>query len=429
MLPSEFDYWETPSIQSCVVNDYVVQYNPIASLRAGTPIEFYIPGSDREYIDLNSSRLEVKLKVVDSKPINLDIANQADHKKVSVINLTLHSLFSHVSMELGDVEIADANGVYPYRAYLETILSCNANLMTTRLPLEGFWKDTGNRLENMDSGALAATLNEGFKNRIQAYDAGALMTLSGRPHLDLFHQEKDIPSRLSVKLRFTPSSDAFVMLDNSSNGTWKPEILNARMFIRKKLASPSLLLAHEQMLNSSNMRIAYNKVLTKHHAIAAGTTVYTLENAFLGTLPDRVFIAFVRSDAMSGTRKLNPFNFQAFGLTSISLNVNGEQVPRVALEPDFAKQDYEREYWNLLEVLDLDQSDTIIGFDAQDWCGGYGIYGFRISSSPLGLSVPTIGSIRVDIRFGTALANNINMLMLSEQRACLEIDKHRNVLK
>ena len=41
-----------------------VDYQPLTSIRPGAPIEFYIPASTEEYLDLKNSRLHVTCRII-----------------------------------------------------------------------------------------------------------------------------------------------------------------------------------------------------------------------------------------------------------------------------------------------------------------------------------------------------------------------------
>ena len=74
---------------------------------------------------------------------------------------------------------------------------------------------------------------------------------------------------------------------------------------------------------------------TKKLQIPQGANSFNFSNFFTGQLPDRVLVGLVRDDAVAGSFSLNPFNFENYDVNSICLNVNGEQVPHVGLEPNF----------------------------------------------------------------------------------------------
>ena len=95
------------------------------------------------------------------------------------------------------------------------------------------------------------------------------MTLIGPPHLDIFHKEKLIPSNIDLKLKLIPNTSAYILKTATPAGgdhpqvNYKVKIMEARLFIRTKHISPSLILGQERVLQSKNYSIPFNKVITK----------------------------------------------------------------------------------------------------------------------------------------------------------------------
>ena len=65
----------------------------------------------------------------------------------AIINLPLHSLFREVSVEMNGKSVCEPNSLYPYRAYLETLLNYSKETQETRLLCEGWGRDTANYLD------------------------------------------------------------------------------------------------------------------------------------------------------------------------------------------------------------------------------------------------------------------------------------------
>jgi len=114
VMMSEFDVFRAEPIQNNVDGWRYREFTPLSALQHGSPIEFAVPGSPMLTLDLAKSYISVRAKI--TTPGDAAPANTIN---VGPINLTLHSLFSNVDIELGGKMITDPNGLYPYRAYLE----------------------------------------------------------------------------------------------------------------------------------------------------------------------------------------------------------------------------------------------------------------------------------------------------------------------
>ena len=429
---SEFDYFTPTVIQSAIVGEYddviapLNAINPTTSTGLNT-LEFNIPGAADLYRDLNNSYLMIKAKLTAGDGTDL-----ADAVKVAPVNLTLHSLFSNASVTLCGKEISEKDTLYPYRAYLETILTYDRNVLATRMVSEGWHKDDAIRIENLTivKEATKADPNAGFAERQKMINASAAFVLLGRPHVDLFHQPLDLPPNCGLTLKLTPSPGAFHLMEVAT-GTTKVVLLEARLFVRTKKVAPELVLAHKEMLQKGNMRFPLNRVTVSKYGIASGFKSVSIPMNFPAKLPKRLFMGLVSNAATSGARDKNPFNFQHFKLQDLTVTVNGVQVPMNGLTMDYTKKDYTRAYLNTLQALGIDTDNRAIDISPGDFGSGYTIYGFKIAPGPVDGAVHTlansVGSIVANLTFAEALTENVDLIVLAETPAILEIDKLTSV--
>ena len=425
-LLSELDYFEPQVVQLSVNAEYDRTFGTGQTIVPGGPIEFFVRGADNLYLDLNNSKIEIKIKITLENGGNLP----AD-AHVGPVNDLLNALFLSVEMELGGVLVTDPNTKYAFRAIVENILNYNQLIANTRLLAEGWKKDTAGQL------AITNTEgdNHGLHDRAAWFSQSRVVTLIGRPHLDLFHQEKLIPGNIDLKIKFTPNSSPFILktaapINNDAPINYKIQITSARLFVRTKEISPALTMAHEKMLQTTNYTLAYNRIVTKTVTIPAGTTQIEFDNIYQGKLPDLIVLALISDANMTGGYQRNPFNFENFGVNYLGMQANGELIPRVAYQPDFANRDYIRSYFGVLEALGLDVGPNCWDLQPEEWANGFNIYAFKLTPGPIGSvrSPCRTGGVRLELKFTAATAANINVLLLSQQGAEIQIDKFKNVI-
>jgi len=429
---SEFDYFTPTVIQSAIVGEYDDVISPVNAINPTTStglntLEFNIPGGADLYRDLNNSYLMVKVRV--TKDDNTDLGGT---DVVAPTNLMLHTLFSNVSVTLCGKEISEKDTLYPYRAYLETLLTYNPSVLKTRMVSEGWLKDTAAQMD----GVILAKVGNGpdpnaaFVARQKWAGGSPTVILLGRPHVDLFHQPLDLPPNCGLTLKLTPSPTTFHLMEKA-DGKSKVALLEARLFVRTKKVAPELVLAHKEMLQKGNMRFPLNRVTVNKYGIATGFKSVSIPMNFPAKLPKRLFMALVSNTATSGARDKNPFNFQNFKLQDLTLTVNGVQVPMNGLEMDFEKNDYMRAYLNTLQALGIDTDNRAIDITPSEFSGGYTIYGFKIAPGPVDGAVHTVansvGSIVANLTFAEGLGENVDVIVLAETPAILEIDKLTSV--
>ena len=130
-----------------------------------------------------------------------------------------------------------------------------------------------------------------------------VVTLIGRPHLDLFHQEKLIPANMDSKLKFFPNTSAFLLKTLARDHdhpqvNYKVQITGARLLFRTKHIAPSLILGQETVLQTKNFSIPFNKVINKTLTIPTGTSQIEFDNVYQGKLPDLVIVTMVSDTDM-----------------------------------------------------------------------------------------------------------------------------------
>ena len=122
--------------QNCLLNEFNRIFAPLASIAENALIEFLVKGADQLYLDLNDSRFHLRVKMTKADGTNMTAATGA------IINLPLHSLFREMSVELNGRSVSDPNQMYPYLAYLETLLNSSKETQETRLLTEGWVRDS-----------------------------------------------------------------------------------------------------------------------------------------------------------------------------------------------------------------------------------------------------------------------------------------------
>ena len=114
----ELDLFTVPPTQNSIVDSRIVEHQPMASLDSGGPIEFLIPGSGDDYLDLSNTMLHVQVKLTRADGDDLLLA-----LPVGPVNNWLHSLFSQVDVYPNGTLVTPSTNTYAYRAYIETLLT------------------------------------------------------------------------------------------------------------------------------------------------------------------------------------------------------------------------------------------------------------------------------------------------------------------
>ena len=422
-VKSELDLFNTPPTQTSIESGVWTHYHPISSLETDGPIEFNVPGSGDDYLDLAQTQLLISAKIVKPDGTALD-ANQA----VGPVNLFIHSLFSQIDVALNDKLISQSSNTYPYRAYLETLMNYGTSALTSQLTTSLWYKDTSGQ---MDSTALEGDdVNKGFVKRAKFSAASATIDLVGKIHSDIFFQQRYLMNGVNLRVRLVRSSHEFALLTGLDTA-FKVVITNAALRIRKVKLSPNIQLAHAKALQLNSAKYPLHRVEVKVFSVPAGNLSTCQENLFLGQLPKRIIIGCVDNDALNGSYKKNPFNFKNFSLNYIALHVDGHQDVIKPLQPNFTTGNYIQCFADLFMGIGKLYKDEGVEINREDFKEGYCLYAFDLSpdmSDGGHFNLIKSGNMRLEMKFGVALPNTVNVVVYAEFENMLEINKDKNVI-
>jgi hypothetical protein len=412
----------TTGIGPAIEKEYDRVFSPISALQHGMPIEFHVVGTSLFYISLKDSYFDIKFKITNPDGSNLDGA-----ATVGPVNLVSHAIFKNIELSLNGKQISEPTNNYPYRAYIETLLNYTSNVQEKRLVVEGWAMDT--------AGHFAATnAHDGDNTALVSRKAWITTSHSVRmifhPSLDIFHQDGDIPPNTDIKIRLLPNDETFFLMANVDNEAYHFSLQSIHFWARTHEVCSSYLLAQQAQLHSGlSYLIKMPSVKIKTLSIPTGSVRVELDNIYMGQLPHRIILGLVQADHMNGTWQSNPFHFQHYGVTSLMLKVNGEQIPRDGYNPLFTDEtDYIRDYFQVLQALDLD-TDTAHAFSLTptEWASGSTLFAFKLF--PNQSSLHRSGTVKLEMRFGAQTPHIITIILLSESTSSIEIDKYKNILE
>ena len=202
-----------------------------------------------------------------------------------------HSLFGQVYVYLNDTLVAPSLNTYPFRAYVDTVLSYGSNAKNTQLTSQLWYKDTTGHMNAINADGD----NTGLVERRRHISESRAVEMMGQLHLDLFLQDRFLLNGVSVKIRLVRSNDAFSLMAGCQNPDYNVQIVDAVMFAR---------CAESDCSNGSHKRIGKGRtkyqirpVDGKVYSIPQGAILHTHENLFLETLSKRLMLWCIDNDA------------------------------------------------------------------------------------------------------------------------------------
>src|SRR5437867_8049880 len=132
----QLDLFTTPMTQTSIESGSWAEFNPVSAISDSMPIEFEINGAGTSYIDLSQTQLIVRVQLLKGDGTAIDNTSH-----VAPCNLLLHALFSEIDVKLNCTLITSSNNTYPYRAYIETLLSYGRDAKRSQLTSALYYKD------------------------------------------------------------------------------------------------------------------------------------------------------------------------------------------------------------------------------------------------------------------------------------------------
>ena len=129
---------------------------------------------------------------------------------------------------LNDTQVTSSSNTYPFRAYVETLLSYGAEAKKTQLTSQLWYKDTAGHMDaTQENGG-----NAGLARR-RGYIVGSRVVEMMGLHVNLFMQDRFLLNGVTVKIRLVRSKDTFSLMASGANPDYKVCIVDAILFVRK----------------------------------------------------------------------------------------------------------------------------------------------------------------------------------------------------
>jgi len=170
----------------------------------------------------------------------------------------------------------------------------------------------------------------------------------------------------------------------------------------------------------------------KMFTASSGAQQVSFDNAFLGPVPERILIAFVKNTAFVGSVSTNPFHFNHYDMTNFVLFVNGVQNPSEPLTIDCSSTfTVTRAYETLFSSTGIHHNDRahIITLEMFTKCFYVLVFDLKPDrkADEEHISLPRQGNVRIEARFKKPLPEHVICIWYAEFPGHIEIDNTMNV--
>jgi hypothetical protein len=243
------------------------------------------------YFYLKETRLLVKAKIE-----KIDGTAMTDKDTVGPVNLTLHSLWSQVDVNLHHTPVTKLGGTnYPYKAYLDLLTSYGKICKENQKVSELFYKDGFGDMDSLNlTGGLSST-NVGLLNRRYVLGYGRTAELEGPLYADLFQQDRLMLPNVSIQIKLWPSTDAFRLMSDKS--IYKIHIIDISLKMCHVHVVKNIMDSHSEILKDDAALYRIDKLVIKTYSLSAGQQDVCLDNIFNGLVPNKIFVGLINNAA------------------------------------------------------------------------------------------------------------------------------------
>ena len=475
---SEVDLFSIPPTQLSLEKGRWIEYRPLSSVQNNdSAITFVIAGTD-EYLDLSKTILVVEGKVVPGTGGNLD----SGQTSIAPVNNFIHSLFRQVDVYFNGKQVTPAMGTYAYRSYLETLLNYDVSAKQSQLSSAMYYKDTAGKMDEAGSppGSKTITIvkpdyapatvdangtnasapwnpgdnnketvsipvpgtgNQGFAKRHKFIENSKKFTVSGPVFTDVFMSDRLLINMLDLKVVLNRSYNEFCLMDkNSSSKNPKVELTDVVLKIRKVKVNQAIRDSTEVLLKQTPAIYPVRRVVCKALSIAPGLPNVRLDNILSGLVPTSFVFGLVDSNAYTGEYSKNPFNFKHYDVSTITLSVNGEEIPFKQLRLKFPTTanvrdksvDFLQAYNTLFSGTGKMFSNMGLDITRDNYPQGFTLFAFDLTPDMCNtadyFNTVQRGTLSVDITFEKDTPEAISMVCYSDFENIIRIDSERNVI-
>jgi len=378
-------------------------------------LEFIIHPSDREFINTENVFLEVKLKITQGNGEPLD-----ENSHVSVIDGLGHTLISRSTVYLNST-ICESNAYKGIWEYVKSIVSSRVSEESSTLRANYYRRVKSTCIDTVTDGYFTQPSSE-ERQIIQEVKNGIHLMIP--LNLNISSADFYLLDNVELRIRLDLNPASYILLSNQSDNLYSYEIQLAKIHVEKISPQPSALLSLNKTLLNKNMNIEYvlDIPLIKTHVFPSGYNTLTIDNAFNGFIPNKLFVFFIAQSAMSGSYTRNPIFLQNCNLSSLTLNVNGNIHSHLTGSfPNSITQ------YMIKSLINLGSENTLITYE--NYKSGRTIFVFDLSNTNSSdcVNISRKGNVRLSLQTGSAVTENMIIFLVGISNGTLLINTDRNV--
>ena len=212
-------------------------------LTSTAPIEFTVSAENSNYIDLANSFLYVRASVTGS-----DGSDLAKDVEIAPECNFLHTLWSQIDVYLNGLLVMQSNNNYPYRAYIENLLSFGQEAKTSQLSALLWYRNTSRHFDS------CTAANIGYTQRKVLAAESKEIDMMGKLHIDLAFQNRYLLNGVEV-LAFDSIQGSFLLAWKRRPGTKQSVFERGDLVCTQSKTQPGRTTCSRQSLAARHCKI------------------------------------------------------------------------------------------------------------------------------------------------------------------------------
>ena len=320
----------------------------------------------------------------------------------------------YVKCKICDIDggMPDQEVVFPVnQSMIKTLLNnCENEGMKQKLCTELFYEDTPGAHDSLNNNPM----NEGNYYRKRIAGSGNTFEMEGSLGEDVLNLENYIINGVDFDLKLYPVRSAFSLMSDTPAKEYSLIIEAAILKMCTVDVGNTIVSAHNHSLERGGMaQYFFTQSNLNNYSLSMGQRNFS-QTIFQGNIPHKIVVAFVSSDRYNGSYSLNPFHFQHYHVSNMSVFINDVSTPHRPLEMDFKRGYFASALHNILQ----NNSNVVIG--AQSFDRGYSLFVFDVntSSNDEELALQTSGTVRLEVQFEEEVPESVQVLVYGEFQSC-----------
>ena len=235
---------------------------------------------------------------------------------------------------------------------------------------------------------------------------------------------------INIDITLTPTTHNFrLMTPNLRMTDYVMDMKDISLIVKQILPSNPVLVGHQDVMSKeiAKARYFFIKEELRKFSLAKDTSSFYVEDAYNGKIPQKMVIAFVSGESLSGSISKNPFNFRNFSLNYINVSLSGTPSPRGPLTFDFDSNTYLQSYYDLYKgKTNISDKRRIT---LKEFAKGYSLFVLDLSPQNDDTYYPPnrVGNVRIELRFSRPLPESVVMLTRVTYPCLFDVDYARNI--